>query len=197
MTSAGNAEYPVRLEVSDAFPQSRLTVFFRLLLLIPHFIIIWLLAIVATVIYVISWFAILFTGKYPAGMLNFMIGFFRWTARTTGYSLLLTDRYPPFSLAADEGYAIRLYVDERIEGRNRLTTFWPVRFILAIPHLIILAVLQYAVAVVVFIAWIIALFTASVPGGLHNFLAGYLRWYERVYAYLFLLVDEYPPFSLG
>lgn len=189
--------YPVGLEVDPAAPQNRLTVFFRIILAIPHFIVLALLGIVVFIIYVISWFAILFTGSYPAGMLRFMHNFLHWNYRVTAYLYLLTDKYPAFSLGPDEFYPIRLRMDERVDNRNRLTTFWPIRWILAIPHLIILGILNYVVQVVVFIAWIIALFTGSVPAGIHNFLAGYVRWTARSYAYIYNVVDEYPPFSLS
>lgn len=195
--SSFQAEYPIRLDVDAVRSQNRLTVFFRLLLAIPHLIVMALLGIAVAVIYLIAWFAILFTGSYPAGMLRFTIGFWRWSVRVMGYYLLLTDSYPPFSLDDEPDFPVRLSVDERIENRNRLTTFWPIRFILAIPHLLILGVLNYAVSVVVIIAWFAALITGSVPAGLHNFLTGYLRWYGRAYGYLYLLVDDYPPFSLN
>jgi hypothetical protein len=189
--------FPVQLSADDATTQNRLTVFFRLILIIPHAIVLGILGIVASIIYLISWFAILFTGGYPAGLYRFMAGFLRWTARINSYFYLLTDRYPPFSLSDDENYPVRLLVDEQTENRNRLTTFWPIRWILAIPHLIIVGALGYAAGVVVIIAWFAALITGSVPAGLHNFLAGYLRWYFRTYAYVFLLTDDYPPFALN
>jgi hypothetical protein len=189
--------YPVDLEVDGAAPQSRLTVFFRILLVIPHAIIVGLLGIVAAVIWFISWFAIAFTGSYPAGMLNFTVNFLHWSARMQGYMWLLTDKYPPFAMGPDSSYPVRLSMEGQVENRNRLTTFWPIRMILAIPHLIIIQVLTYVAYVVGFIAWLIALFTGSVPEGLHNFLAGYLRWYVRAYAYLFNVIDPYPPFSMG
>ncbi|MDZ7729133.1 MAG: DUF4389 domain-containing protein [Dehalococcoidia bacterium] len=144
-----------------------------------------------------SWFAILFTGRYPAGMLRFSIGFMRWNARVSGYMYLLTDRYPPFSMDEDALYPVRIEIDEEVEGRNRLTTFWPIRWLLAIPHLIIIQVLGYVAGILVFIAWIVALITGSVPAGLHNFLAGYVRWQFRANAYAYNLTDRYPPFSLS
>ena len=195
--TVADSGYPVGLEADSAAPQNRLTVFFRIILAIPHFIIIGLLGIVAVLIYIISWFAILITGSYPAGMLRFMHNFLHWNYRVNGYLFLVTDKYPPFALGPDEFYPIRFRIEERIENRNRLTTFWPIRGILAIPHIIILSILNYVVQIVVFIAWIIALFTGSVPVGIHNFTVGYLRWSARAYAYMYNLVDEYPPFSLS
>lgn len=195
--SVATAAYPVGLEVDPPAPQNRISVLLRIILVIPHLIIISILGIALAVIYLISWIAILITGSYPGGMLRFFHSVMHWMYRVNGYMYLLTDKYPPFSLGPDELYPIRLRIEERIENRNRLTTFWPIRYILAIPHLIVITILNYAVAVVVFIAWIIALFTGSVPNGMHNFLAGFVRWQARANAYIYILLDEYPPFSLS
>jgi hypothetical protein len=165
------------------------------LLAIPTILIASLLMQVAMILALLSWFAILFTGTLPGGLASFMVGSLRWYARATGYMYLLTDRYPPFSLDPEPTYPIRCDVDAQLENRNRATTFF--RIILAIPHFVILGILGYVMVVVGFIAWLVALFTGRLPDGLHNFIAGYVRWTMRVYGYLLLLVDEYPPFSFS
>ena len=71
--------------------------FFRYFMVIPHMIVLALVGIAVFVAVVIAWFAVLFTGKWPAGLLAFVLGFFRWSTRVTGYMYLLTDEYPPFS----------------------------------------------------------------------------------------------------
>jgi len=164
-------------------------------MVIPQLIVVAFVGIAASVVLLIAWFAILITGKYPEGMLHFSEGVLRWAMRVSGYMYLLTDKYPPFSLAEAPDYPIRPFAQGRVDGRNRLTTFF--RIILAIPHLIIVQVLNYAAEVVVFIGWFAALFTGSMPEGLHNFVAGFLRWETRLYGYALLLTDEYPPFSLN
>jgi len=69
-------------------------------LAIPHYIILWFLVIAAIVCVVIAWFAILFTGRYPRGLFDFVVGVFRWSLRVVAYAfLLITDRYPPFALS--------------------------------------------------------------------------------------------------
>jgi hypothetical protein len=187
--------YPIRALIAPAQEQSRLTVFFRLLMIIPAAIVLAFVALAAFVVTVIAWFAILFTGHFPAGMFRFCVGAHRWSLRVQAYLYLLTDTYPPFSLEDDLNYPSRLLVVEDLEGRNRLTVFF--RLILAIPHQIILALLGYAARAVAFVCWLIALFTGSVPEGLHNFLAGYVRWSIRVQGYQGLLTDKYPPFSMS
>lgn len=191
------ASYPVQVTVDAPAPQSRLTVFFRLLFALPSALVLALLGIVAMVIYFVSWFAILFTGSYPAGMMNFSVGYMHWSTRLSGYAMLLTDRYPPFAMGANDAYPVRLSLQGQVAGRNRLTTFWPIRYIMAIPHLIIVQVLGMVANVIAVIAWFIALFTGSVPAGLHNFIAGYIRWNTRATAYFLNLTDTYPPFGLN
>jgi len=187
--------YPVELQVDPPAAQNRLTVFFRIILAIPHLLIVSALQYVVGITGLIAWVIIVITGKCPAGLLRFNAGYVRWGARTYGYVGLLTDKYPPFALEGDDQYPIRMNVQEELEGRNRLTVFF--RLILVIPHAIVLSVLGLVAYVVAIIAWFAALFTGSVPEGLHNFLAGVVRWWARVNAYIYLVVDEYPPFSLN
>lgn len=193
-SSLAAGTYPVVYEVDPPAPQSRLTVFFRYFAYIPHGIILGLLGYAVAFVTVISWFAILFTGKLPEGMGNFSAGYLRWSGRATGYLMLLTGAYPPFALTEEPAYPIRPGSQPQFEGRNRLTVFF--RVLMIIPHLIVLYLLGIVVAVVVLISWFAALFTGSVPTGMHNFIAGYLRWAQRLGAYALLLTDQYPPFSL-
>lgn len=189
------AGYPITLDHDPAAPQNRLTVFFRILIAIPALIVAAIIQLVAFVVTVIAWFAILITGSYPAGLFGFVAGALRWNARVNAYLYLLTDRYPPFSLNDDPAWPIRVSVAESIEGRNRLTVFF--RIIMGIPHYIILGILNYVVQILLFVCWLIALFAGRLPDGLHNFLAGYLRWQTRFNGYMALLTDRYPPFSFN
>jgi hypothetical protein len=98
-TTAGNAGYPITVGVAYPEKLSRLTTFFRIFMIIPQAIVLYFINIAASVILFISWWAILFTGKYPKGLFDFIAGTLRWTTRVNGYSYLLTDKYPPFSLS--------------------------------------------------------------------------------------------------
>ena len=109
-------------------PQRRVTVLFRLLLAIPHFIVLYVLTIVAEFAAIIGWFAALFTGRLPAGLAGFLTGWLRWFVRVYAYMWLLTDRYPPFAMG-DDDYPVRV---SAAPGRlNRLAVLF--RIILAIP----------------------------------------------------------------
>jgi Domain of unknown function (DUF4389) len=170
------------------------------LLAIPHLLILYALGTVSDVVAVISWFAVLFTGRLPAGLANLQAMYLRYTLRTATYFGFLREEYPPFSFATtpvDPGDDPRVGVElvPQLEGRNRLTVAF--RLILVIPHVIVLALLGVALVVVGVIAFFAVLFTGGWPGGLRDFALGVGRWWLRVEVYLVLLTDEYPPFTLS
>ena len=92
-------DYPAVLWCARAVERNRVTVFFRAVLYIPHLVLLYLYGIAASVVLIVAWFAVLFTGRWPEGMRNFVIGFFRWQLRAYSYLYLLTDVYPPFDTA--------------------------------------------------------------------------------------------------
>jgi hypothetical protein len=169
------------------------------LLAIPHAVVLYILGIVSGVVALISWFAILFTGKLPEGMANLQALYIRYTNRFNVYVYFMREEYPPFSfetVATDPGDdpGVRTTVVPELENRNRLTTAF--RFILVIPHVIVLALLGIAAFFAAIVAFFAVLFTGHWPEGLQNFVVGVFRWSTRVAAYYTLLTDEYPPFSL-
>ena len=148
------------------------------------------LGVVASVMAVISWFAIVFTGKQPRGLWDFTLFYLRWRSRAVAYMALLRDEYPPLG---DGDYSVSFSTGDFPETRDR----WSVglRFIYAIPHLIVLFFLGIAWFITAIIGWFAILFTGAYPEGLHRFGIGYLRWSLRVESYILLMQDEYPPFS--
>jgi hypothetical protein len=199
--------YPVRLIINRPEKQSRITNFplgigflIRGLILIPHFVVLYFFQIAAYLVYFIATFAILFTGRYPAGLYNFFAGYTRWTTNVYGYLLSLYDPYPPFSMDPQPEYPLILEFDYEAE-KSRLLNF-PIlgviiKLILTIPHLIILFFLELVAFLIVFIAQFAILFVGSFPSGMHGFVTGTGRWYTRVQAYTYGLTDKYPPFSLS
>ncbi len=192
---ASGAMFPFNLEVDGPQPQSRLSIFFRIIFAIPQLIGTYFISALLSIVGLIGWLVILFTGKYPGGMMSFSTGGLRWLVRTYAYMALLTGQYPPFSLEDDSKYPVRFLGQGQTDGRNRLTCFF--RLLMVIPHVIVLYILGAIAYIAVVIAWFAALITGSVPSGLHTFIAGVLRWGSRVYAYYYLLTDEYPPFSMS
>jgi hypothetical protein len=92
-------KYPVTLNVEYPKRLSRLTTFFRGIMVIPQYIVLFFIEIAALVVLFISWWAILFIGRYPRWAFDFVAGYLRWATRVSGYWLLLTDKYPPFSMS--------------------------------------------------------------------------------------------------
>src|SRR4051794_32925381 len=137
---------------------------------------------------------ILFRQKYPRWWFDWNLQLLRFTSRVAVYATLMDDTYP----STDEEQSVRLdfpYPDAR-EGLNRWLPL--VKWLLAIPHYIVLFFLTIAAFVCVVIAWFAILFTGRYPRGLFDFVEGVMRWWTRVLGYAFVLVtDKYPPFSLS
>jgi hypothetical protein len=198
METFGQA-YPATLEIDRAERVANWRPIVQWLLAIPHFIIVYVLGFGAEIVSIIGWFVILFTGKLPDGLANLVCLYIRYNNRTIAYAGFLREEYPPFTfetVAADPGTypPVRTGFAPELEDRNRLTVAF--RLILVIPQLIVLTFLGIAA----FVAWVIAffavLFTGRWPEGLRTFVVGVMRWSTRVTAYLYLLTDGYPPFSL-
>jgi len=184
--------YPLRFDVEYPEKLSRLLIFVKGLLAIPHFLILYALSAVTGVITFIAWFAILFTKRYPRGLFDFMVNIYRWQANVNAYVGLFRDEYPPFSWEPGK-YPVTYEVDYP-EQLSRWLIF--VKWLLAIPHIIVLGLLFIAAFVAWVIAWFAILFTGRFPRGLFDFLVGVVRWNYRLNVYTNFLRDDYPPFSL-
>ena len=203
--------YPVNLSVEyPDRPLDRLTTAFRIFVAIPIMIVLgavsgttWSFYSSSGTVHVVAGaggllflgplLMILFRQKYPRWWFDWNLELQRFTNRVLVYVLLMDDRYP----STDQEQGLRLdyaYPDVPRE----LNRFLPlVKWLLAIPHYIVLAFLWIAVFFVVIVAWFAILFTGRYPRGIFDFVEGVVRWGQRVVAYAFTLVtDRYPPFSL-
>lgn len=136
---------------------------------------------------------IVFRQKYPRWWFDWNLEFSRFASRVGAYLLLMDDKYP----STDEQQSVHLdfpYPDVP----NDLNRWLPlVKWLLAIPHYIVLIFLFVAAVVSAIVAWFAILFTGTYPRGLFDFIEGVMRWANRVGGYAFILVtDKYPPFSL-
>lgn len=215
----GAHAHPVGVSIEPAMAErNRLTTAFRMILAIPHLVLVggpvalalcfflpadsgpgmdWsggggVLGVAAMVAAIISWFAIVFTGRMPQGLWKLSAFYLRWRVRAAAYVALLRDEYPPFG---DGPYPAHIDLPSREHERDR----WSVAFriILILPHLLVIWILGIAWMITSVFAWFAILATGKYPRGLYDFAIGVLRWSTNVEAYLLLLHDEYPPFSLA
>jgi hypothetical protein len=181
------------------------------ILVIPHVIVLAFLWLAVSVVWVVALFAILFTGRYPRSLFEFVVGVLRWSWRVGFYSFsaLGTDQYPPFTLGPAPDYPATLDVVHPGQlSRGLVLVKW---WLLAIPHYLVLGiiigfgrsgagddagVMFSLLGLLVLFVGVALLFTARYPGGLFDLVMGLNRWVFRVVAYVGLLTDEYPPFRL-
>ncbi|MGQ0777322.1 MAG: DUF4389 domain-containing protein [Pseudonocardiales bacterium] len=204
------ARYPVQFEVD--YPDrllNRLTTFFRLFMVIPIGIVLSLLSgatttftVAQTQLVVVSaggmlflppLLLILFRRKYPRWWFDWNLELLRFSNRVNVYLALLRDEYP----STDERQAVHLNI--RYPDAHRDLNRWLplVKWLLAIPHYIVLFFLNIAAFVVIVFSWFAILFTGRYPRSLFVFVVGVIRWNNRVAGYAFLLItDTYPPFQL-
>jgi Domain of unknown function (DUF4389) len=209
-----NEEHPVRFSVEyPDRPLNRLTTAFRIFTVIPIAIVLGSIGgysgqgggydegDASTIViggigllFLPPLLMILFREKYPRWWFDWNLELLRFTNRVCTYFALMSDRYP----STDERQWVRLdfpYPDAK-QDLNRWLPL--VKWLLAIPHYIVLFFLYIAVIVVVIVAWFAILFTGRYPRGIFGFVEGVIRWHNRVVGYALILVtDRYPPFSLS
>jgi len=187
--------YPVTFEADYVEQRSRLTTFFRLLLAIPHLLIVafWGLAVFFGVI--VAWFALLFTGRWPLGLYMFTANFLKYATRVSGYCWLLTDPYPPFPSGVndDPDYPVRLNIAAPLAEYSRLKVLLRIFYI--IPAYILVYVLGIVLELVGFVAWLVIVVTGKQPKGLQDVLRLCVSYTSRAYALMLLVTETYPPFS--
>jgi hypothetical protein len=175
-------------------PQGRLSVGFRIILAIPQLVVLYFLFIALFFVVVIGWFAALFTGRLPDWAHSFISGVVRWSTRVGAYLLLLTDRYPPFSLDDDDYPARPILPDPGPLNR------WAVlfRIILSVPGAVFVQIVQYGLTVpLLFVLWFVVLITGSIPPTLYLAYAALLRYETRFHSWFSMLTSEYPWGMLG
>jgi hypothetical protein len=201
-----DGSYPVQFTVD--YPEDsrdRFSVFFRVIFIIPIFIVIGAVSgqsggiqsfggAAGGTLFIAPLLMIVFRQKYPRWWFDWNLALSRFTNRVGAYIFMMGDKYP----STDEEQAVHLDFSYPDVERD-LNRWLPlVKWFLAIPHYIALIVLWVILVIVVIISWLAILFTGKYPQGMFDFVVGVMRWSNRVSAYAFLLVtDEYPPFRLS
>lgn len=186
--------YPVSYEADFQSEPNRATTFFRIILAIPWIIVAYVYEIAAFFTHIIAWVALLITGRYPQGLYNLNSGFVRYFIRTYAWMYLQTDEWPPFGIADDPNYPIRVNIAPREEKQNRLKVFF--RIILAIPMLILVYAVSYVHLFLAVIAWLTIVFRGYLPEGVNGAMTFCNSFYARLYGYIAMLTDAYPPVGI-
>lgn len=190
--------YPVALEFDADTRIANWRPLVQWLLGIPHLAIANVLSNVGSVVALISWFAILFTGVLPAGLASLQCLVIRYNVRAVTYALWLRESYPAFEFStagADPGGdPVRVDILPAYENRNKLTV--GLRIFWIIPAALFGFVLSIAVAAIAFVSFFAVLFTGNYPVGMRDFMVKCGRYFARLSAYGYLLTDEYPPMAL-
>jgi hypothetical protein len=185
--------YPVRYEADYHQEQNRWITIFRPLLAIPWYIVGSLYAFAGFFIAFLAYFAIIFSGRYPASFYSFNAGVLRFIGRAYAFAFLQTDRWPPIGMEQDPAYPIRVEVDPPLPAFNRWKTAF--RLVLGIPVMFMVSLFQYLYLTVAVIAWFHIVFMGRTSGGIHNALTTGLAYQLRTSAYFLLVTETFPPVS--
>jgi hypothetical protein len=186
--------YPIAFALDhEAENRNRLTTFFRSIVAIPWQIVAYLWGIAAGVVVFIAWFALLFTGRYPQGMYDFVGKYLRMYTRTNSFYYLATDQFPPFHGDPDDAYPVRLGIPPPKEEYSRMKVLF--RIIVAIPVYFLALIWGLVAFVIAVIAWFAILFTGRFSEGLYSPLRSAIAYTARAGSYFLLMTEDYPPFS--
>jgi hypothetical protein len=186
--------YPVQYQVEYVGQRDRLTTFFRLLIAIPWLIVAMFYVIGAFLAAIVAWFTIVFTGKYPPALYDFVASSIRLLTRVNGYTWLLTDTMPPFDGGAHEEYPVHVVVPPALPEYDRVKAL--IRIIMLIPVYIIVSILGFVQEVVGFVAWLVIVVTGKQMPGLQQVLVMTAAYQVRALAYFLLVTEEFPPVGI-
>ena len=200
MTSpiAAPPTFPMQLELNSPLEIARWRPFLQGIMAFPHFVVLWGLNIAAGVVAFISWWAILFSGNMPEGLFNFLAMHQRYQWRVMSYVMFMREQYPAFDFttsAQDPGGDPATLSVQPAAKLSRGLIF--IKWLLVIPQFFVLMFVGLATYVVLIVAFFAVLFTGSWPEGMRRFVVGVQRWGNRVYMYMYLMTDQYPPFSMN
>ena len=188
--------YPLTSEVVCAERVARWRPLVNWVLVIPLYLWLGVLGYGAAVVSLAGWFAILFTGRLPQPLGDYQVAVLRYQWRVAAFLYGLTTSYPGFPVVAgyvDPGDYPAVLYSAHPARRRRVTVFF--RAVLVIPQLVVLYFVNLAAFVVLFAGWFAVLFTGRWPQELRSVVIGWMRWTLRVSGYLYLIVDDYPPFG--
>jgi hypothetical protein len=186
--------YPVTFEADFVEQRSRLTSFFRLLISIPWVVVGIFWALGALVCAIGAWFAIVFTGRYPQGLYDFVAKSLRYLTRVNAFQHLMTDAYPPFDGGEHPEYPVRVRIAPPPEEYSRWKT--ALRIVLLIPVLVLLYLYELLLRAIGVLSWVVIVVTGRQPKGLFDVLRLAIAYETRAGAYQLLVTETYPPLTV-
>jgi hypothetical protein len=186
--------YPISYEADFNPTPNRWTTFFRIILAIPWFVVAIFWGILFYVTHFIAWVAVIVLGRYPEWLYNFNSGVVRFGVRISAWVYLQTDVWPSFGLGDDPTYPIRINIPPRAERQSRLKALF--RLILALPMLIVSYAVNYLHLWLAVIAWVTIVFRGYLPEQLNTAMTFANGFYARLYGYIAILTDDYPPIGI-
>jgi Domain of unknown function (DUF4389) len=179
---------PIRIELTDDLRRSRLTVFFRFLLALPHLVWRYLWSLLAFLAAIVNWVATLIAGQPPAWLQRFLSAYVRYDAHVSAYLFLIANPFPGFT-GKPGSYPVDVVTGAR-ERQSRWTVFF--RGLLVLPAFLVAATYSGLLLLAALLGWFAALFTGRMPRGLRNAGALAIRYNAQTYGYLFFVTGSYP-----
>lgn len=187
--------YVTKLDIGYQEEYSRFLPLIKWLLAIPHYFALFFVGIGGWFAIVYAFFAVLFTGRWPEGAFNYVVGVVRWASRVNAYLLYQVDAYPPFSLDDDPSYPVRVQIEY---PRGEIARWRPLlHWLMVIPYAICTYGVLIAAYACSFIGFFTILFTKRFPRGLFDIVTVGERWLLRQWAYQYWMTERYPPFVWG
>jgi len=187
------SDYPVRFEADYVEPRNRLTTLLRVFMVLPHYFVLMFWGIAGLVAIVIAWFVLVFTGRWPDGLYAFVASLLRYANRVTGYTLLLTDDYPPFDGGEHPEYPVRLAIDPPLPEYSRIKVL--LRIFYVIPAYVIQYALFLLAEIIALVSWCAIVFTGKQPQSLQDLIRLGVSYYSRSTALFVLVTETYPPIA--
>jgi len=189
----------LKVQHQEKYSRSELllrTLFGFFYIALPHYFLLFFVGIWGNILGFVALLMILFTGKYPQSMFEFQVGLLRWGLRLDARRYNVADGYPAFGIKGTDNYTLlEVEYPERVSRGLVLVRLFFGTFFVYLPHFFILFFRGIWVAILVFLAWWIVLFTGTYPASFHEWVVGQLRWTTRVLLYMGYLTDKYPPFT--
>lgn len=189
---AGAADYPTQLSIEYPSSTPRWQPLVASLILLPHWVALLFLGIGAGFVNFIAVLSVLFTGKYPEGMRNYMVGVMRWSSRVMAYATWTTSKYPPFTMDETPEDTVHLSIEAPVGNYGRMRAF---QAYLLYPYMLVVGIFGAVAYLMMFIAFFAILFTGRYPEGMFNMVVNFQRMAMRGAGYQYLLVKQYPPFG--